>query len=198
MILNEPTPRLAHAMDFIHQTDKVEVVPYNLKWRESFETESKSIADALGDSVVAIHHIGSTAIPGIYAKPIIDLLAEVQDLRKVDYKNSALESLGYAAMGEFGIPGRRYFRKDNPDGDRTHHLHIFEVGSAQVERHLTFRDYMIAHPLDAHKYSELKRKLAKQHRHSIEKYMDGKDGFIKEMDSNATRWRNQQINPNRS
>lgn len=92
-------------------------------------------------------------------------------------------------MGEFGIPGRRYFRKDNQDGDRTHHLHIFEAGSAEVVRHLTFRDYMIAHPQDAQKYSELKHELAKKHPQNIDGYMDGKDGFIKAMDEKADQWR---------
>jgi len=76
-----------------------------------------------------ICRIGSTAIPGIYAKPIIDLLVEVKDIIKVDEQSSAMESLGYEVMGEFGIPDRRYFRKDSQEGVRTHHIHTFEVGS---------------------------------------------------------------------
>jgi GrpB-like predicted nucleotidyltransferase (UPF0157 family) len=167
----------------------VEVIPHDLKWRETFEVESRSVADALGENVVAIHHIGSTAIPSIYAKPIIDLLVEVKDIIKVDGQSLAMESLGYEVMGEFGIPGRRFFRKDNQEGFRTHHIHAFEIGSAQVERHLAFRDYMLAHPEDAQKYSELKRKLARKHPQNIDGYMDGKDGFIKEMDKKAAQWR---------
>lgn len=100
-----------------------------------------------------------------------------------------MESLGYEVMGEYGIPGRRYFRKDNREGTRTHHIHAFEAGSAEVERHLAFRDYMIAHPGDAQRYSELKRRLAEKHPQSIDGYMDGKDGFIKEMDRRAAQWR---------
>ena len=167
---------------------KVEVVPYDPKWREAFEVESFLVTEALGANVVAIHHIGSTAIPGIYAKPIIDLLVEVQDIAKVDQQSSQMESLGYEVMGEFGIPGRRYFRKDNQEGIRTHHLHTFQVGSAQVARHKAFRDYMIAHPEDAHKYSELKRELAREYFTSIEQYMDGKDGFIQAIDKKAAQW----------
>jgi GrpB-like predicted nucleotidyltransferase (UPF0157 family) len=168
---------------------KVEVVPHNQKWREAFEVESKSVADALGENVVTVHHIGSTAISGIYAKPVIDLLVEVKDIIKVDGQSSAMESLGYEVMGEFGIPGRRFFRKDNQESVRTHHIHIFEIASAQVERHLAFRDYMLAHPEDAQKYSELKRELARKYPQNIDRYMDGKDGFIKEMDKKAARWR---------
>ncbi|MGL5874852.1 MAG: GrpB family protein, partial [Xenococcaceae cyanobacterium] len=131
-----------------------------------------------------------TAIPKIYAKPIVDMLVEVNDITQVDKYNSAMEALGYEVMGEFGISGRRYFRKDNKMGVRTHHVHIFEVNSKEVERHLAFRDYMVAHPEDAQKYSELKRRLAKQYPNDINGYMDGKDGFIKEMESLALEWRN--------
>jgi GrpB-like predicted nucleotidyltransferase (UPF0157 family) len=79
---------------------KVEVVPHNLKWRDAFEVESNSVADALGENVVAVHHIGSTAIPSIYAKPIIDLLVEVKNIIKVDGRSSTMESLGYEVMGD--------------------------------------------------------------------------------------------------
>jgi GrpB-like predicted nucleotidyltransferase (UPF0157 family) len=168
---------------------KVEVVPHDPRWRDAFEAEAKHVAAALGANVVAVHHVGSTAIPGIYAKPVIDLLVEVGDINEVDGRSSAMESLGYEVMGEYGIPGRRYFRKDNREGIRTHHIHAFEAGSAEAERHLAFRDYMIAHPADAQRYSELKRRLAGQHPQSVDGYMDGKDGFIKEMDRRAARWR---------
>ena len=167
---------------------KVEVVPHNPRWRNAFEAEAKHIGAALGENVVAIHHIGSTAIPDIYAKPVIDLLVEVGNITEVDERSSAMEALGYEAMGEFGIPSRRYFRKDNQEGIRTYQIHVFEAGSAQIDRHLAFRDYMIAHPEDARKYSELKRKLAKEHSQSINGYMDGKDSFIKEIDRKALRW----------
>ena len=71
-----------------------------------------------------------------------------------------MEALGYEAMGEFGLVGRRYFRKENPANIRTHHVHIYQANSPEVKRHLAFRDYMIAHPQDAEQYSLLKQKLA--------------------------------------
>jgi GrpB-like predicted nucleotidyltransferase (UPF0157 family) len=167
---------------------KVEVVPHDPKWQEAFDVESKSVADALGENVIAIHHIGSTAIPNIYAKPIIDFLVEVKDIVKVDGQSSSMEALGYQVMGEFGIPGRRYFRKDNQEGIRTHHIHAFKASSQQVRRHLAFRDYMIEHPEDAQRYSELKRRLAREYPTDIDGYMDGKDGFIEEMNAKAAQW----------
>lgn len=171
---------------------KVEVVPHDSTWHSKFEDESKLITPTLGDNLVKIHHIGSTSIPGIYAKPIIDILVEVKDITKVDEQNSAIAVFGYEAMGELGIPGRRYFRKHIED-KRTHHIHIFEVNSPEIERHLAIRDYMIAHPEDAQKYSELKRKLAKEYPEDIEGYMDGKDGFIKEFESRALAWKAEKI-----
>ena len=168
---------------------KVEVVPHDPLWRDAFGAEAKRVAAALGENVVAVHHIGSTAIPNIYAKPVIDLLVEVRDITEVDGQSSAMKLLGYEVMGEYGIPGRRYFRKDNREGIRTHHVHAFEAGSAEAARHLAVRDYMIAHPVDAQTYSELKRRLAEEHPQSLDGYMDGKDGFVKEMDRRAALWR---------
>ena len=167
---------------------KVEVVSHDPQWQGMFIAESNQVAEALSKNFVAVHHIGSTAIPQIFAKPIIDLLIEVKDITQVDERNRAMELLGYKGMGEFGIPGRRYFRKDNSEGIRTHHTHIFTLGSDQVKRHLAFRDYMTAHPEDAQSYSELKRSLAKKYPTDVDSYMDGKDSFIREIDQKAAQW----------
>ena len=129
-----------------------------------------------------MHHIGSTAVPNIHAKPVIDILLVVQKHAELDAKQAAMEALGYEARGEGGIPGRRFFRRDNKDGDRTHQVHAFEADSPQIARHLAFRDYMIAHPGIAQEYSALKQKLAAEHPNDIEAYMDGKDAFIHEID----------------
>jgi GrpB-like predicted nucleotidyltransferase (UPF0157 family) len=169
---------------------KVAVVPHDRNWQSTFEAESQQLLIAFGDNAIAIHHIGSTSISTIYAKPIIDMLVEVKDIAKVDNRNTQIEALGYVAMGEFGIINRRFFRKDNLVGIRTHHLHTFEAGSPQIDRHLAFRDYIISHPEDAQRYSELKQKLAQQNPDDIEKYLDGKDEFIKEIDRKAADWQN--------
>jgi GrpB-like predicted nucleotidyltransferase (UPF0157 family) len=168
---------------------KVEVVPPDPAWQEEFQKESQQLAWVMGENIIAIHHIGSTAIPGIYAKPVIDFLIEVKSIAKMDEQNAAMTTIGYEAMGEFGLPGRRYFRKNRSPEIRTHNVHIYEVGSPEITRHLAFRDYMIAHPDDAQQYSELKRQLAKHYPHDIEGYMDGKDEFVKTMEKKALIWR---------
>ncbi len=168
----------------------VEVIPHNPTWRITFIEDSKQIALAMGENVVTIHHIGSTAIPSIYAKPIIDFLIEVKDIAKVDDQNLAMAVLGYEAMGEFGIRDRRFFLKNSAAGKRTHHLHTFEAKSPEIKRHLAFRDYIIAHPEVAQKYSELKRELAKKYPEDIQGYMKGKNGFIREVEKTALEWQN--------
>jgi GrpB-like predicted nucleotidyltransferase (UPF0157 family) len=165
------------------------VVPYNPDWPNEFAGESKAIAAAFGDIRIAIHHIGSTSIPGMHAKPIIDMLAVVSSIDAVNARNEFFISLGYEPLGEFGIPGRRYFRKNNPAGVRTHQIHAFQIGSPQIKRHLAFRDFLCTHPAEAAEYAALKRRLAEEHPDDIEAYMDGKDGFIKEMDGKAATWR---------
>ncbi len=171
---------------------KVEVVPHDPNWQTAFEAESQLVAAALGTNLVVIHHIGSTAIPGIHAKPIIDLLVEVRNIQQVDASQFAMEALGYEGLGEFGIPGRRYFRKENSQKVRTHHVHIFEENSPHVVRHLAFRDFMKSHPKEAQQYSDLKRGLAQAHPDNIEAYMDGKEAFIKEMERRAVDWKGSQ------
>jgi GrpB-like predicted nucleotidyltransferase (UPF0157 family) len=174
---------------------RVSVVAHDPVWRSDFEVEADHIARALEELVVFLHHIGSTAIPGILAKPIIDILLEVDNITRLDDKRSAMEQLGYEAMGEFGIPGRRYFRKENAAGIRTHQVHAFQADSPEIERHLAFRDYMIAHPVEAQTYSVLKRRLAQEHPEDIEAYMAGKDPFIKAHEAKAIAWRSQKGRP---
>jgi len=164
---------------------RVRMVPHDPKWRQEFQQEAARVSAAAGSNVVAVHHMGSTAIPAIYAKPVIDLLLVVRDLAALDEKQPMMEALGYEARGEYGIPGRRFFRRDNERGDRTHQIHAFEDGSPQIARHLAFRDYMTTRPETAQQYSDLKRELAAKHPNDIEAYMDGKDEFIKEIDKRA-------------
>lgn len=159
------------------------------RWAEGFTRESSAVAQAMGDLLVAIHHIGSTAIKGIRAKPVIDMLAVVHDVGRIDGRDSPLRALGYEAMGEFGIVGRRYFRKDDAAGNRTHQIHAFQVGSPQIERHLAFRDFMRVHREYAEQYDALKGRLAALHPADIASYSAGKDEFIKEMDARAAAWR---------
>jgi GrpB-like predicted nucleotidyltransferase (UPF0157 family) len=167
---------------------RIEVVPYNSRWPDAFALASAEVAFAFGPGLAAIHHIGSTSIPGIHAKPVIDMLAVVADLAAVDTHADDFERLGYEAMGEFGIQGRRYFRRDDAAGRRTHQIHTFQAGSAHVERHIAFRDFLRAHPALADQYGDLKRKLAHAHPHDMNAYMDGKNAFIQETERRAMEW----------
>ena len=97
-------------------------------------------------------------------------------------------ALGYEAMGEFGIPGRRYFRRSTAQGVKTHQVHVFAADTTKMNRHTAFRDFMRAHPEHAQQYSDLKRRLAAAHPDDIGRYMDGKDAFIKDMERQALIW----------
>jgi GrpB-like predicted nucleotidyltransferase (UPF0157 family) len=165
--------------------------PHNERWAKDFECEAALIRSVLGSTLKAVHHIGSTSIGPIYAKPIVDMVAEVESLEAAEHQQEELVGLGYIAMGEFGISGRRYFRKNDQCGTRTHHLHIFVAGSPHVARHLAFRDYLRAHPAAAREYSDLKLAVAKSCPDDMEAYMDGKDVFIKRVERDALAWHSQ-------
>jgi len=172
----------------ISKTDKrrVGIVSYNPNWKEIYKEESKKIKNVLSDIIIDIHHIGSTAIPGIKAKPVIDILVEVKDIEAVDRYNNKMEELGYEVMGEYGIPKRRFFRKGG--NNRTHHIHIFQVGNEEIERHINFKEYLIAHPDKVREYSKLKEKLTNKYTYDVENYTNGKSDFIKEIDRKAKLW----------
>jgi len=174
--------------------EKVAVVPHNPNWIDIFQDESARLESVFGDLVVTIHHIGSTAIPKIFAKNIIDLLIEVKDIHLVDQVNGEITDLGYQTLGENGILGRRFFIKTNGVA-RTHHVHTFQTGHPEIDRCLNFRDYLRNHFTDAQNYSELKQTLAIQFPEDFIGYHNGKDPFIKETIERAAAWRlNSRIN----
>ena len=167
---------------------EVKVVPYNKDWPRLYQLEVVSLRTVLGDEIVSVHHVGSTAIPGMHAKPIIDILLEVKSVSKLDDYNEGMIELGYDPRGEYGIPGRRYFSKGKSDDIRTHHIHAFQSGDIGLERHLAFRDYMIAHPIDAREYAQLKLNLVRVFRWDIDGYCNGKDSFVTDMEEKALLW----------
>jgi GrpB-like predicted nucleotidyltransferase (UPF0157 family) len=162
----------------------MEVVPYNPAWQEEFQAERNRVAWALGENVLAIHHMGSTAIPGIKAKPIIDLLVEVISIAMVDACQANMATLGYKSHGEHGIPGRRYFSRGINE-QHTHHMHVYERGHEDIQRVLRFRDYLIAHPEEAQRYSQLKERLSEEFRFDPTGYTDSKSEFIQEINRKA-------------
>jgi GrpB-like predicted nucleotidyltransferase (UPF0157 family)/predicted GNAT family N-acyltransferase len=164
----------------LQENMSIEVVPYNLQWPEMFEAEAGLIKRALGSNCITIHHIGSTSVPGLSAKPIIDMLPVVRDIQEVDRATKAMESLGYEAKGEFGIAFRRYFQKGK--GIRTHNIHVYQEGDPEISRYLKFRDWMRSHPDDAESYARLKEELAAKFPEDIIGYCNGKDAFVASID----------------
>ncbi len=164
----------------------IEVVPYNPQWKLEYEKEAAKLSDILKDEIVSIHHIGSTAIPGISAKPVIDIMIEVRDISKIDSYNSHMEVLDYIVRGEGGMAGRRFFMKGLYN--RTHHVHIFQTGNPELAKHLIFRDYMIEHSDEAKSYERLKQELAESFRLDSVGHVNGKDAFIKDIDKKAKIW----------
>jgi GrpB-like predicted nucleotidyltransferase (UPF0157 family) len=169
---------------------KVEVVAYDPAWPALAQAEIARLRAALDENVLAIHHFGSTAVPGLSAKPIIDLLPEVADLARVDGYNPILIALGYTPLGEYGLPGRRFFPRivDAETGARSHHVHFYQADNPEVHRHLVVRDYLTANPAAAADYARLKLALAAQFPWDIDGYVVGKDAFVKDLEQRALAW----------
>ena len=165
----------------------IEVVPHNPSWAQLFTAEARLLCPVFGGNLVNIFHIGSTAIPGIHAKPVIDILPVVKDIEAVDALNPQMEALGYHPKGEYGIPGRRYFFKQGVS-DHSHHVHVFQQGNPEIERHVNFCAYLRAHPEDAQTYSQLKLALSRQFPHDIDRYTEGKSDLIRLLDEKARKW----------
>ena len=143
-----------------------------------FNAEVGTLAAILGDAASAIHHVGSTSVPGLVAKPVIDIMAEYTSAEAIDACNDALAGFGYVARGEYGIPGRRYFVKSDSGGKRSHHLHCLPARSAAVTRHLLFRDRLLASPALAASYAQLKRDIVASGAVERAQYQDAKADFI--------------------
>ena len=173
----------------------IEVLPYDPNWPTHFMQEADEIKSIFTTNFSAIHHIGSTAIINMPAKPTIDILLEVHDILLVDHCNYAMQKIGYEAWGEYHIPGRRFFVKGQ--SKRTHHVHTFQKGSDDILRHRAFRDYLQANSNDAKKYADLKIKLATQYRNNRRAYVSHKQDFVKDVEKKALEWlQSQRANAN--
>ena len=151
----------------------IRVVPYDPFWEVEYENESQKIKNILKDILVEVYHIGSTAVKGLAAKSIIDIMPVVTNISLVDKHNKEFVAIGYECMGEFGIEGRRYFRKGGDN--RTHQIHIFEQSNHKdINRHIAVRDFLRTHPDIALEYGELKMERAYRFSEDIEGYCTGK------------------------
>jgi putative glutamine amidotransferase len=161
------------------------IVDYDPVWPARFEEEAERIRRALGDIAVRVEHVGSTAVPGLAAKPTIDVQVSVEAVVPRGPIVEPLVALGYEFWGDPVDPEHEYFRKE-ANGVRTHQLHVCPVGSEWERRHLAFRDHLRAHPEDARRYADLKRRLATEHPNDVPSYNDAKTALIREIESRAS------------
>jgi GrpB-like predicted nucleotidyltransferase (UPF0157 family) len=167
----------------------VTLVPHAPAWAEMARAESARLKGALGDVLLRVEHMGSTSIPGIMAKPILDFIPVATNLEALDAARGALEALGYDYLGEFGIPTRRYCRlNDRVTGARKFQLHCFAQDSPEIARHLAFRDYLRAHPGIAKAYEAEKLRAAALHPDNVLLYNDAKNDWIKRTEQDALAW----------
>lgn len=171
---------------------KIVVVPHENHWSEKFQMEAKRLKSAMPETV-KIYHIGSTSVPGLAAKPIIDMIMEVENIERVDGWNERFIELGYIVKGENGISRRRYFIHGTEE-KRSYHLHVFEKGNPEIVRHLAFRDYMMARCEEAEAYATLKKELAEKYTYDGELYTEGKNEFVRNVDEKAKEWRKNNVN----
>ena len=161
-------------------SDRVELVDHDPSWAELFEQEAAKVAPIFDGAAIGIEHVGSTSVPDLCAKPIVDVLVGLRQLELSEEQIAAMEKLGYLYLGEHGVPGRLFFRKD----PRTHHVHVVEHGGEHWERQLIFRDALRADAEERKRYDEFKRRLAAEG-HPREVYTELKTPFIREVEARA-------------
>lgn len=163
--------------------DPIQVVPHDPGWKKEFERIRDFLLPRIGDLAVEIHHVGSTGVPGLWAKPIIDLDVEIRSMDGFPEMCERLKSLGYHHEGDYGISGREAFKirgKACPEvrGFMKHHMYVCPSGSLELARHLAFRDYLRENIGACEEYGRLKRHLAQVHGNDIDAYIKGKAQFI--------------------
>jgi len=153
----------------------VRLAQYSPEWAKIFEREEKLLQSSIGKYIIEIQHIGSTSIPGIVAKPIIDIGVAIGRFEGGVVCIKPLEGLGYIYNGENGIPRRHYFDKGDPTA---YHLHMLEQDSDEWKKHITFRDFLRNNEEAAREYARLKQQLAVKFRHDRLAYTNGKSEFV--------------------
>lgn len=160
---------------------RVVVASYDAAWEERFREIREELEAALGDLALRIEHVGSTAVPGLPAKPILDIDVVIRDYGVFDAAVSALKEIGYEHKGDLGITGREAFRYDGKEHLMKHHLYVCPEDSPELRRHLAFRDYLRTHPEDAAEYGRVKKEGAALYPDDVERYIAHKAPFIEKV-----------------
>ncbi|MCY7568021.1 GrpB family protein [Bacillus safensis] len=155
---------------------EVFLVPWSIEWVKEFESEKKQIIEVIGKYIVNVHHIGSTAVNGLSAKPIIDIAIEINHFLDGEQCVTALQGLGYSYRGTNVLPERHYFSKGEP---RTHQIHMYQTGNRYLLEQINFRDYLRSNELARSEYQQLKLNLSRVNKNDKHKYAEGKTEFVK-------------------
>ncbi|MCL2050922.1 MAG: GrpB family protein [Lachnospiraceae bacterium] len=163
------------------KTDKVVVVPYDEKWEIEFGRIKEELLLAIGSHILAIEHVGSTAVKGLAAKPVIDVDVIIKDYGIFEAIKEKLGQIGYIHEGDLGIKDRQAFKYENKKHLMKHHLYICPEYSEELKRHIAFRDYLRLHKDERDWYGETKMLAAKRYPQSIENYMLAKNDCVAEI-----------------
>jgi GrpB-like predicted nucleotidyltransferase (UPF0157 family) len=164
----------------------IDIVDYRVEWRETFADLKRVLVRTLGSLALGVEHVGSTAVPGLAAKPIIDLDVIIDSREALQRAIVALSELGYLHQGDIGVPGREAFGRESNDVPRdgsgrswpAHHLYVCDKDNRELQRHLAFRDFLRAHSEYVEQYAQVKRSLARTHGEDRKAYTEGKTQFI--------------------
>ena len=167
-------------------TRNIIVLPYDGQWKQDFITIKAELQEALDELALRIEHVGSTSVPGLSAKPIIDIDVVVKP-GDVEYAIGALKSIGYIHEGNLGIEGREAFSYEGKEHLLTHHLYVCPEDSTELKRHLAFRDYLRTHQAAREKYGNIKLEAAKLYPEDIDKYIEYKSPIIEEIYADVMR-----------
>ncbi|HEV2060413.1 MAG TPA: GrpB family protein [Solirubrobacteraceae bacterium] len=165
----------------------IRIVEYDAAWPVEADEELRRLKDVLGAVAVRLEHVGSTAVPGLAAKPILDLQLSVAAIEPRAHYVEPLERLGYLFAPAPESPDFHFFAKP-PRRPRTHHLHVCEVGSEHEFRHLAVRDFLRSHDDEAATYAALKRQIAARTPHDRLAYIEGKEDYITGLQARAVEW----------
>jgi len=159
-------------------TGTVKLSPYTILWKNRYRAEVRRLRHYTEGATSWLEHIGSTAIPGLDAKPIIDMAMMIPSLRRLPLWIKRLKMAGYTYKGEYGLPGRQFFTRGNPV---THHLHVVAKGSEHWNRWILFRNYLRVHPKEAEKYNKFKKTLARKYAHNRDAYTHAKTPLVNQL-----------------